>query len=75
MRLQVVHDLDGHLSVLAPAGQCPAGLVPATGGDRPAHVAGRAEKDDEAGRVLGDQVLGHGRGAGAVVPWPGGGRA
>ena len=70
VRLQVVHDLDGHLSVLAPAGQCPAGLVPAPGGDRPAHVAGRAEEDDEAGRVLGDQVLRHGRGVGAVVPWP-----
>ena len=67
VRLQVVHDLDGHLSVPAPAGQRPAGLVPAAGGDRPAHVAARAEEDDEPGRVLDDQVLGHGRGVVAVV--------
>ena len=32
------------------------------GGDRPAHVAARAEQDDEAGGVLGDQVLRHGGG-------------
>ena len=57
--LQVVHDLDDGLAAQgAPAGQQPPRQVAAAGGDRLADVAGRAEQQDQPGRVLGDELGG-----------------
>ena len=61
LAVQVVDDLDGGVVLLTPAVQGFPGQVRAAGGDRLADVAGRAEQDHQAVRVLGDQVLGHGR--------------
>jgi len=54
----VIDDLDDGVHGPAPAVEGAPGLVPAAAGDRRADVAAGAEQHDEAGRVLGDEVLG-----------------